>query len=154
MADTANVILVQFFITLITRSVLNKPALKVEYALGSFQIPSLLQAFQPTPLSFLQSCAHLLLSVFPSYSKVTSFWKCYWPVHICLACSWAPEAELTFIEGCHITGDVWHVTICTSPSRWTQTPRLCLFLNASAFVFTWRLAAEVHQGLKQRHRYR
>lgn len=49
--------------------------------------------------------------------------------------------------GCYVTRDIGHVTISTSPSRWTSAPGLCFILNASTFVFTWRPTAEVHQGL-------
>lgn len=49
--------------------------------------------------------------------------------------------------GCHLTGDIGHVTVSTCPSRRTEAPGLCFFLNASTFVFTWRPTTEVHQGL-------
>lgn len=51
------------------------------------------------------------------------------------------------MESCHLTGHIRHITVSTSPSRWTQAPGLCFFLNASTFVFTWRPTTEVHQGL-------
>lgn len=49
--------------------------------------------------------------------------------------------------GGHLTGDIGHVAVSTSPSRGTQAPGLGFLLNAGTFVFTWRPAAEVHQGL-------
>lgn len=49
--------------------------------------------------------------------------------------------------GCHLTGNVGHVTVCTSPARGTQAPGFRFFLNTSPFVFTWRSTTEVHQGL-------
>lgn len=51
------------------------------------------------------------------------------------------------VGGCHLTGHIGHVTVCTGPSRRTQAPGFCFFLNASPSVFTWRSTAEVHQGL-------
>lgn len=51
------------------------------------------------------------------------------------------------VESRHLTGYIGHITVSTSPSRRTQTPGLCFFLNASTFVFTWRPTTEVHQGL-------
>lgn len=53
----------------------------------------------------------------------------------------------SFLHGCRLTGHIEHVTVCAIPSRRTQAVRPCLFLNTSAFVFTRRAAAEVHQGL-------
>lgn len=53
----------------------------------------------------------------------------------------------SFLQGCRLTGHVEYITVCTVPSRRTQTVGPCLFLNTSSFVFTWRPAAEVHQGL-------
>lgn len=52
-----------------------------------------------------------------------------------------------FVEGCHLTGNVGHVTVRTGPSRWTQAPGLRLFLHTGAFVFTRGPTAEVHQSL-------
>lgn len=49
--------------------------------------------------------------------------------------------------GRHLTGDIGHVTVGTGPPGWTQAPGARFFLHAGAFVFTWRPAAEVHQGL-------
>lgn len=49
--------------------------------------------------------------------------------------------------GCHLTGDVRHITVSTSPSRRTQAPGLCFLLNTGTFVFTWGPTAEVYQGL-------
>lgn len=51
------------------------------------------------------------------------------------------------VESRHLTGHIGHVTVSTGPSRRTQTPGLCFFLNASTFVFTWRPTTEIHQGL-------
>lgn len=53
----------------------------------------------------------------------------------------------SFLQGCCLTGHVEHITVCTIPSRRTQAAGPCLFLNTSPLVFTWRPAAEVHQGL-------
>lgn len=52
-----------------------------------------------------------------------------------------------FLQGCRLTGHVEHVTVCTIPSWRTQAVGPCLLLNTGSFVFTWRPAAEVHQGL-------
>lgn len=49
--------------------------------------------------------------------------------------------------GRHLTGDIGHVAVGTSPPRWTQAPGVRFLLNAGAFVFTWRPTAEVHQCL-------
>lgn len=53
----------------------------------------------------------------------------------------------SFLQGCRLTGHVEHITVCAIPTRRTQAVGPCLFLNTSSFVFTWRPAAEVHQGL-------
>lgn len=60
------------------------------------------------------------------------------------------RGELTFLQGCRLTGHVEHITVCAIPSWRTQAVGPCLLLNTSPFVFTWRSAAEVHQGLKRR----
>lgn len=52
-----------------------------------------------------------------------------------------------FVGGCQLTRDSGHIAVNSSPCRRTLAPRHSLFLNTSAFVFTWRPTAEVHQGL-------
>lgn len=56
----------------------------------------------------------------------------------------------TPLWSCHLTRDIGHIAVSTSPARGTDTSSLGSSLDTCAFILTGRFAAQIHKCLERK----